>query len=376
MTKQVQYYWLSYAAGLSFAVTNTTIYGDLTAVTSTGYDSQGRAMFWADALGNTVFTGYDSLGQTLSLSGATYPVQYAYDTVGRQTELDTTRDGLTWDKTRFLFDGATGLLTNKVYADNSRVSYSYTQSGRPLRTAWARGVWKEDGYDTIGQLESVSYSDATPDVYHAYDVFGRTIASSNSVARYEYANSLSGIATNETATANGDTVTLVRRLDGRHRMASLSVGNAPIHYGYDVEDRLAAVSNGVFAVSHAYTPDGWDAGYTVTLTTGMILSRAVSRDPYRRQLVTAVTSTIDGVPAIPLAYGYDILNRVTGRNADSFGYNARSEVTSAWCIPHRHSPAHRRSSRPAIQTATSSTPSETTSGHRSTPPPTSIRPTS
>lgn len=76
------------------AVTNTTAYGDLTSVTAADYDDQGRAVSRTDALGNTVETTYDSLGQTLSLFGATYPVQYAYDTASRQTELNTTRDGL------------------------------------------------------------------------------------------------------------------------------------------------------------------------------------------------------------------------------------------------------------------------------------------
>ncbi|MDD4016921.1 MAG: hypothetical protein PHV28_03150, partial [Kiritimatiellae bacterium] len=176
-----------------------TTYGDLTGVTAAGYDSQGRAMFWADALGNTVFTGYDSLGQTLSLSGATYPVQYAYDTVGRQTELDTTRDGLAWDKTRFLFDGATGLLTNKVYADGTRVVYAYTAAGRLATRVWARGVETDYSYDTLGQPLTVDCPGTWYDVYYAYDVFGYASSSSNSFARYEYANSLSGTATNETA---------------------------------------------------------------------------------------------------------------------------------------------------------------------------------
>jgi hypothetical protein len=35
------------------------------------------------------------------------------------------------------------------------------------------------------------------------------------------------------------------------------------------------------------------------------------------------------VPYNPLAYTYDLLNRVTSRNADTFDYNARSEVTAA-----------------------------------------------
>ncbi|MGI6494686.1 MAG: RHS repeat domain-containing protein [Kiritimatiellia bacterium] len=63
-------------------------------------------------------------------------------------------------------------------------------------------------------------------------------------------------------------------------------------------------------------------------TNRTVLSRTVSRDPYRRSLVKAITNSASGVPYNPLAYTYDLLNRVTSRNADTFDYNARSEVTS------------------------------------------------
>ncbi|MGI6495442.1 MAG: hypothetical protein ACOX5G_05035 [Kiritimatiellia bacterium] len=62
---------------------------------------------------------------------------------------------------------------------------------------------------------------------------------------------------------------------------------------------------------------------------GTLLSRVVARDPYRRTLVTTITNSVSGVPYNPLVYTYDLLNRVTSRNTDTFDYNARSEVTAA-----------------------------------------------
>ncbi|MGI6496909.1 MAG: RHS repeat-associated core domain-containing protein [Kiritimatiellia bacterium] len=76
-----------------------------------------------------------------------------------------------------------------------------------------------------------------------------------------------------------------------------------------------------------------DAGYSVNLTNGVVLDRVVARDPYRRSLVKAITNSASGVPYNPLAYTYDLLNRVTARNTDTFDYNARSEVTSAIIQP-------------------------------------------
>jgi YD repeat-containing protein len=97
---------------LGNAVTNTAAYGELTAVTATGYDGQGRAVSETDALGNTVVTAFDSLGGAVSRSGAAYPMQYAYDTAGRMKSLATTRDGGAWDVTQWIFDPAMGLASN------------------------------------------------------------------------------------------------------------------------------------------------------------------------------------------------------------------------------------------------------------------------
>ena len=315
---------------LGNAVTNETTYGSLTAVTATGYDSQGRVVSQTDALGNAIFTAYDRAGNVTAQWGATYPVAYTYDTAGRRISMRTFRDeNDDGDETRWEYDHATGLLTNKVYADGSHVAYTHTQNGKPLRTTWARGAWKENAYDALGQLASVTYSDATPDVYHAYDVFGRVAASSNAVARYEYVNSLSGIATNELVIVDTNTCALTRELGERRRLSALHVGNTPVYYGYDAENRLAVTSNDAFTVAYALTADGWDAGYAVTLANGLSVTRAVTRDMYRRHLITAVSNTVGVSSHSAIGYGYNILGNVTNRNANTFGYNARSEVTGA-----------------------------------------------
>jgi RHS repeat-associated protein len=59
------------------------------------------------------------------------------------------------------------------------------------------------------------------------------------------------------------------------------------------------------------------------------LARRVVRDPFRRQLVALVSNTVDTVAISAYDYEYDYLGRVTNRNDDAFGYNARSEVTAA-----------------------------------------------
>jgi len=170
----------------------------------------------------------------------------------------------------------------------------------------------------------------TPDVHHAYDVFGRAVASSNSFAQYEYANSLSGIATNELVAVGTNTSALARSLDAFSRLSGLhAADSAPVYFGYDTENRLAVTSNGAFTVAYAFTADDRNAGYAVTLTNGLAVARAVTRDPHRRHLVTAVSNAVGVSSHSTIEYGHDLLGRVTSRNADAFGYNARSEVSSA-----------------------------------------------
>ena len=127
--------------------------------------------------------------------------------------------------------------------------------------------------------------------------------------------------------------TLVRTIDNLHRVASLNFDGDAVNYTYDGEGRYSIASNTAFAATYVYTPDGFDAGWTITVTNGTVISRALTRDTYRRSLVTTITNSIDSVPANPLTFSFDALNRVVSRNADTFGYNVRSEVTSATIQP-------------------------------------------
>ena len=57
--------------------------------------------------------------------------------------------------------------------------------------------------------------------------------------------------------------------------------------------------------------------------------RRLAQDAYRRSSVTDITNSVNGIDVETFSYAYDALNRPTSRNADTFGYNDRSEVTSA-----------------------------------------------
>ena len=76
------------------------------------------------------------------------------------------------------------------------------------------------------------------------------------------------------------------------------------------------------------TPDRLDAGYAITLPNGLVFSRSLSRHEYLRSQVMSVVSSTNGAPVETFNYTYDALCRPVSRNGDTFGYNARSEVSS------------------------------------------------
>ena len=122
------------------------------------------------------------------------------------------------DETLWLYDHATGLVTNKVYADGSRVVYTHAADGKPLRTTLTRGVWKENAYDALGQLTTVTYGGKVPKVSLARNAFGTvTNVSCASGLVYGFAVNDRQIVTNETVVSGASTNTLTRLLDAFDR---------------------------------------------------------------------------------------------------------------------------------------------------------------
>ena len=280
------------------------------------------------ALGNTTCWAFDPLGNVAAEWGAAYPVRRTYDTQGRRTSLATTRDGISWDVTRWAYDPRTGSCVSKTYADGSSVRHTYTPDNLPLRTTYASGRWQENVYDSRRQIVGTVSCDDSADAAFAHDAGGRLVAASNAAASVALSLSDAGAATNEAWTVDGESAALVRTFDPQGRLASLSIPGSGygLAFVYDTDGRIASASNAIAAVTYAYTPDGLDAGYTLTLTDGATFTRTVTRDPFRRELATRVESGVNGVPVERLAFAHDTLGRPVSRNADTFAYNARGEV--------------------------------------------------
>jgi RHS repeat-associated protein len=244
------------------------------AVTSYGYFPQGvlgagrvASVTYADATVRR--SAYDIRGNmTNEWGSATAPTSYRFDGYNQLETLSTYRTAITADSvvfpatigtpdvTTWVRQEATGLLTQKKYADNQGPVYLYDIAGRITRRTFARGSVTDYTYTAWGQPDVTNYADATPDADIDYDRMGRKTRESNGTATSTYQYSATTLRpTLETITydINRDgTPELTRQLNRSHDNLRRPTGftlkdgtttETTALYGYDPYSRLAQISN-------------------------------------------------------------------------------------------------------------------------------------
>ena len=311
------------AAGNVVAATD-----DTGARTEYSYDALGRKTVETNAVGLVTTTVYDFDGNIIAQGGDQHRACLFYDEYGRMCAMTTfrTEDLASGDVTTWHLDEATGLVTNKVFADGSAVSYGYTPEGLLASRAWARGIVTSYGYDGFGNLLSVDYSDATPDVVYAYDRLGRlvsTVADGVSTNLFSYRRD--GRLASETQ--NGLSISRSYDVFGRLIGYSLSDASgavgAPVAYGYDAVSRVVSVSSGSDRFSYGYLP-GTDDIAGMESNFGLSWSR--SFEP-ARDVLTVVSNVFSGRLVSAFAYSTDAAGRRTDRfeSGAAFGEPAVEE---------------------------------------------------
>ncbi len=312
----------------------------------------GRKAAQTNALGHTTLYTYNTRGQVTEVGGSSqYPVEYGYDNFGRMTDLYTLRGATNgWDRTQWLYDSATGLMTNKLYADNKGPSYTYTPSGKLQTRTWARTAGVSPAlpltttysYDTVGSLTNTVYSDDTPSVSLEYNRLGQKTqvidASGTNTFTYNGVLQLTGEAN------VGHASSLSRLHDSLGRASGITHNSDyAVSYAFDDLGRFSSVSSSVASVSsmfdYSYLEDSsLISGYTSTAGGSPALS--VSYDfENNRNAKTSVLNEFGTNLVSQFDYTYDPLMRRTKRtdvrnqgsevSTNDFGYNARSELTSA-----------------------------------------------
>ena len=153
-TTHVEYNSIGQSSASIDALGNRTTYA---------YDQFGNLATVTAPLGNATVYEYDFRGRKAYEGGATYPARYTYDVFSNMITMMTYRNESlghdSGDVTTWLYDEASGLMTNKVYADGKGPKYNYTPDGNLAQRIWARGITTDYSYDNWGNLTNTVYSD-------------------------------------------------------------------------------------------------------------------------------------------------------------------------------------------------------------------------
>ena len=300
------------------------------------FDTYGRQVSAVDALGNEIWTDYDANGLVTEQSGATYPVRYGYDALGNRVSLRTTKNGRAWDTTAWTIDPATSRRTAKSYPGGARVAFTYTADGLEQRETQASGVWRERVYDAQRQWVGTVYSDSTLNVQRTSDAFGRLLAETNAASGVAYVRAKDGMATNEDWCVGAHQAVLERQRDAFGRISGRGLTNGVWQsVSYTDENRIGTIAASEATVTYAYAEDGSELGSALVVAGGATVARQVIRDPYRPELVLAISNFVNGVAIDGANLGYDAKGRVVTREdgrretRDEFEYDEVGQVVRA-----------------------------------------------
>ena len=308
-----------------------------------------------DAIGNTSHYRYDIRNRKTAEWGSNIqPAGFAYDDADRLIGLTTFREDAgdittdptdrgDGDVTTWEYHDATGFEIRKTYADGTAIRREYNALGLLGHLHNARGNNASYIYNTnTGTLKIITHTDGTAAQNFTYNQLAhlKQITDASGTRTFEY-NEYDELTSE---VLNGDSVThLVTETQdayGRNTGYGYAKGGAvqqTVSIEYGTDGRLSAAG-----FLHAGVPQKFSYGYlpgslllhTLSHPNNILITRAYED---HRDLVTSMHATRGATNVVLRGYTYDQLGRpvtrtcsrrATTRN-DSFGYNERSELTSA-----------------------------------------------
>ena len=310
--------------------------------TTYAYNQFGNLIAVTNPLGNAIVYEYDLRGRKTYEGGATYPVRYTYDIFGNKTTMMTYRNESlgpnSGDVTTWLYDIASGCMTNKVYADGKGPTYSYTPDGKLEQRIWARGIITDYTYDGWNNLTNTVYSDDTPTVSLFYDAMSRQTEAHDAAGATTFIYDSFGSLTNETVIGVAGTNTIERFWDGYGRTAGYALnGTRQTTIGYDPATAriVSMLANGSdIPFTWSYLP-GTDLKSSLAYPNGLTSSWQYDEKGQLLQVCNATPANVIS----QYDYTYDAAGRRVARDhsgsafdhADhiDYSYNIRNELTNA-----------------------------------------------
>ncbi len=317
----------------------------------TTYVYDGFGQLWQQDSPDTGVTrhAYNAQGRRTSMTRASNQVtSYAHDSLGRVTSVSA--GGSTQTFTYDTCSNGKGRLC-AVADPTGSVSFAYNPQGHLLSQSSAMPAGGAGAlsyaYDLMGRLSTITYPEATVVSYtYAYGrpasmtaTVGGTSQSVISLAQ----NLPFGPSTMWTY-GNGVRRNYAYDLDGRTTGVSAGVlAQAPLQsltYGYDVNDSITRITNGVNA---ALTQDyGYDALSRLTTATATSANQSFAYDPsgnrtshVRNGVVDTYTVAGTSNRLLSLAGGvsttfaYDANGNVTSGDGNSYTYDAFNRMATA-----------------------------------------------
>ena len=338
--------------------------------TTTAYDlAHGKPSCVTDALGKTHRRAYDLHGNVVAEFGTgALPAVFAYDAADRkisqklfrvssetiETDPRSRTDG---DETLWFRDAATGLTLTKRFPDETETNYAYDALNRLATTTLAREVSPgvrlklTRAYAPLtGELVSLTSNDgngeATPpsvNETYAYDFLGRLVSVTDAAGTRTFAYDAFGDPASETLSAGGKTHVVAETRDAFGRFVGYvysknGAAQQTVSASYEAATGRFAGAGFLHGgaqktFSYSYLA-GTSLPQTLTCPNGMTETRAYEAT---RDLLAGIAYKRGTTLVSQRAYVHDALGRPTSRTLarggatrmDAFGYDARSELTSA-----------------------------------------------
>ncbi len=194
-----------------------------------------------------IMLAYDALDRLASESTSLGTVVYAYDALGRRTQMIVSGQ----PPVIYTYDAASRLRTI-TQAPLNPVDVQYDAMNRRTLLTLPNGVSTEYQYDAASRLTALIYRNALGplgDLTYQYDSAGNRIGVGGSFARTllpDPVPSATYDAANRQLAFGGKTMSF----DGNSNLASITEGGAPTTFTWDSRDRLAALggeATGTFA---------------------------------------------------------------------------------------------------------------------------------
>jgi len=337
---------------------STDASGLTTSYTYCGNGMNGAGMVSSKCVGGKyTYYSYTNLGNLYrSWGDVPYPQEMVYDAnYGDLTELHTFRGGSGWtsstwpaspgtaDVTKWTYQEATGLLTNKTDASGHSVSYTYWQGLETTRT-WARlngtnTMTRTSYYNLLGELSGCAYNDGTPPVAITnQDRRGLPTEIDDASGTNQLAYDTEGRMTSSAWTGGlfaGITISNhYDRVRGRDILKATGLSPAlETDYGYDTYGRMNTVASGGNSAGYAYLPNS-DLLQTTTSSNGSGPVLTTTRQWDYGFRLRSIANTVSGATVTSHNYTYDNLNRRTRATLEdgsmwNYAYNNRNELTGA-----------------------------------------------